>query len=384
MPKLNLDNTPNAKMIKTVQEKSVMLANAKTVQDIPLDLIDENEDNSKVFNMNDIERLAENIRQEGFFGTIEVYQKENGRYEISSGHRRFKAMQLNGAATIPATVSPMPEYDTKKRRKLIASNINSRNMSPLDWARAIQYYLDTLAMEDAQKNGRTISSEKRYRSEPGHNRLNEASEYFGFNVVTLTRYIKLNELIPELQKMIEEEMLPWTSIWPAGTMPKEYQSRIYEDLTKMYGNAPTFITLDKEGKEEEVAKKTLTGTQVAQVIEKYKNIEKTLKEEKTSQKKDSPSNSSKSVQKENQTVSLDEMNDENLGLPVYKEPQEISHIAESFQSSSYIFPIDKLVLNFSRELNMHIKNDFSIEDKQTVKDNLQILKECISTIESKL
>ena len=371
MPKINLNNTPNAKMIKNVQEKSVTLSNAKTVQDIPLELIDENADNDKIFNMEDVERLAENIKQEGFFGTIELYQKPDGRYEISSGHRRFRAMKLLKRPTIPSTITPMPELDTKKRRKLIASNINSRNMTPLDCARAIQYYIDTLQLEDAQSHGKEINKENtRYRS-VGINTDQEAAKYFDKDPVTINRYKRLNNLIPELQKMIEDNVLPWTSICEAGNLSKEYQQSIYNDLQNIL--AHTSPTEDEEGN----PKTYLSGQQVTSVVSKYKRIiseERRREKEEKSAKKD---NKPESEDNKTLVMPLDLEND--LDLPVYSDKN-----SKSLSKENYISPIDGAILSLRQGIEVLINREYRIDDKKAVKESIFALEKLLAQLKKQL
>ncbi len=227
MPKLNLNNAPTAQMLKSVQEKTVKELNSKTIINIPLSEIDENEDNEKIFNMTEIKALAKNIKEEGFIGAIEVYEKEDGRYEICSGHRRYRAMLMLNEETIPAIVSPMPS-DLKKRRTLISSNINIREMSAMDIARALEYHYQTLMLEDS-KNKKKSTSEK-YRS--SENRLEVLSEYFNLSVMSVTRYLKLNKLMPDLQTYISEGKIPWTSIVSVADLEENEQKKVCDEVTK--------------------------------------------------------------------------------------------------------------------------------------------------------
>ncbi len=220
MAKLNLDSAPNAQMIKDVQQKSAKEINTNVVVNLPISDIEENPDNELVFNMDDIKSLAKNISEDGFNGAIEVYKKDNGKYEISSGHRRFRAMQMLGKDSIPAIVCDEPSV-TKKRRVLISSNINIRNMSPMDIARAIKYHYDTLLLESPDK--KTRASE---------NRLNALSEYFNMTVMNVTRYLKLNDLINEIQDLVAKRIIPWSVIISCADFDKEKQQIVFEEIDK--------------------------------------------------------------------------------------------------------------------------------------------------------
>lgn len=239
MAKLNFDAAPSSLAIDKVMDKATKESNAKTTIDIPLGEIDMNEDNEKIFNMKDIERLAANIKEEGFFGSIEVFKKGNGRYEIISGHRRYKAMELLGMDTIPAIVASMPEKDTKKRRRLIASNINSRDMTPMDWARAIDYHRQTLIMESQEKYGDGTNPGvyiQKYKE--GSTLKGQLESYFGFSPAKIYKYLSLVKLIPELQDLVEDNVIPFYTISSAASEPEHVQIKIYKMIHAMRESLP--------------------------------------------------------------------------------------------------------------------------------------------------
>ena len=103
-------------------------------KDIDMDLIDFHPDNEEIFGHDDIDYLAEEMNEEGFSGVIEVYEKVNGRYEISSGHRRYLAAKANNMTSIPSIVYPDTDEVTKSKR-VIMKNIHNRRMTPLKWAK---------------------------------------------------------------------------------------------------------------------------------------------------------------------------------------------------------------------------------------------------------
>lgn len=67
---------------------------------IDVTLIDENPDNIEVFDMENIDLLANDISKYGFRGAIEVLDRKNGRYEVLSDHRRLRAVRELGWNTI--------------------------------------------------------------------------------------------------------------------------------------------------------------------------------------------------------------------------------------------------------------------------------------------
>lgn len=181
--------------------------------DIELDLIDKNDDNEKIFNMDDIEYLAKSIKQEGFYGAIEVFKKPDGRYEISSGHRRYEAMKFLHRETIPCIVNDMPD-DYAVGIKLLSCNIKSRKLTPLDMARSIDYY-------------------EKLEKKKGHkgNFTKKASLFFNISESQVYRFQVLLKLIPELQNLANEPNFPYSALRGAVNLSESAQKKLYEQIT---------------------------------------------------------------------------------------------------------------------------------------------------------
>ena len=185
--------------------------------DIPLEKIDENPDNEKIFDMGDLDSLEKDMRTSGFKGAIIVLQKNDGRYEISSGHRRFRAAKRIGKDTIPCIVAPYPISDRERGLMLLSSNIYTRKMKPMDWARAIDYY-ESLP-RDSGVTGKSIEL---------------AAEYFGISPTSAKRYKRLLKLIPGLQELTGRPEFPYTAFAPALNLSADEQEKLL-DLIKDSG-----------------------------------------------------------------------------------------------------------------------------------------------------
>ena len=180
--------------------------------DIELSLIDKNEDNDKIFNMNDIEYLAKSIEEEGFYGAIEVFKKPNGRYEISSGHRRFEAMKYLHRESIPCIVNDMPD-DYKVGIKLLSCNLKTRKLTPLDMARSIAYYEQL-----EKKNGKKGNFSKK------------AAAFFNISEPQVYRFQVLLKLIPELQELADDPGFPYSALRSAVNLTPEAQLLLYNQI----------------------------------------------------------------------------------------------------------------------------------------------------------
>ena len=200
-------------MLKSIQAKSAEQSGSLVAINIPLDQIDENPENEQIFNMDGIDTLAEGIKADGFLGAISVLKKPDGRYEISSGHRRYRAMKLLGRKTIPCIVSPYPDDDVERILRLISSNIRNRELTPLDWARTIDRYMKAIK----QRGDKGIIRDL-------------AAEYFKMAPTNIQRYVSLLKLIPELQELANDPEYSYSAFTTAATLDKELQYKLYDQI----------------------------------------------------------------------------------------------------------------------------------------------------------
>lgn len=211
---IDLSRTAASHKIEKIALKTVEEANSKVVKDIPLDLIDPHPDNGKLYSMKGIESLMSSIEKDGFIGAIEVYSKSDGRYLIYSGHRRYAAMKALGRSTIPCLIYPMEDTYTINR-KLVAANINTRVLSPLEIARQLQYYEQNL-----QESGFSGSIKK------------ELEETFGYSSSKIFRYRSTLKLSPLFEEWALDVKFPYDTYAGVASLPQKWQERVYELLSQ--------------------------------------------------------------------------------------------------------------------------------------------------------
>jgi len=209
---LDFSKSINANNLHALAKKSTESSNSATVLNIGLSDIDENENNSQIFNMDDIEALANTIKDEGFHGAIEVYRKEDGRYEIVSGHRRYRAMVLLGKKTIPCIVDELPDELTKTKR-LLSSNIQTRNLTPMDWARSLESYRKVVKEQNIKGDFKKL-----------------ATAFFNISEGQLYRYQCLLKLSPELQSLTESKDFPYYALRDARSLTEEQQGDLFDKI----------------------------------------------------------------------------------------------------------------------------------------------------------
>ncbi len=224
---MDLSKSKNANKMRDIQKKSREQSNGIITINVPLDQIDENPDNEKTFNMEKVDSIARSIEQVGWFGSISVFKKPDGRYEISSGHTRFRAMKKTGAETIPCSVSPYPD-EFKRGLMLLSSNINNRVMLPLDWAKSIDYYYELMkkAKKDFGKGDQSYTGRLR----------DNAAEFFDMSPVNIHRYHSLLNLIPQLQEMANDPEYPYSAFVSAASMTNEEQELLYSTICEEVEN----------------------------------------------------------------------------------------------------------------------------------------------------
>ncbi len=197
------------------------------MKEIDVTLIDMNEDNEDIFGYDGIESLAQDISEEGFHGTIEVYLKPDGRYEIVAGHRRYQSALKNNMRTIPCFVEDVPDKVAKAKR-LIMSNVLQRNMTPYNWAKALDYY---------KKN---VLSNEKFKGKT----RDELARRFHISSTTAQRYLSLLNLIPEFLDYTKQPNCEYTIFDSVVGLSAADQKELYRLLSGM-ASAGNILSLTK-------------------------------------------------------------------------------------------------------------------------------------------
>ncbi len=211
------------------------------VELIDLSLIDDFPEHPfKVQENEDLSKLKESIKDNGVLEPIIVRKKENDRFEIIAGHRRKFASELLGNNFIPCIVRDMSKEEAIVY--MVDSNLHRTNILPSEKAKAYKMKMEAI---------------KNIKSGPmGYNArtrdiIGEENSESGRQV---QRYLRLNELIPELLDMVDNSVLnekPIIALRPAvelSYLTKDEQEMLlnsieYSDATPSHAQA---IKLRKE------------------------------------------------------------------------------------------------------------------------------------------
>ena len=143
------------------------------------------------FKVDDIEDLAEDIKENGLSHNLLVRPLKDGRFEIISGERRYMALKILGRTSMPCKVEEdLKDNDIDTEIKLINTNAKTRQLSDLEKAEAIK----RLEILYKDKKSRGIKIKGRIRD-------NVASD-MGISGIKVERLNKLNKLIPGLKEAL--------------------------------------------------------------------------------------------------------------------------------------------------------------------------------------
>ena len=196
-------------------------AKLKRIYEIPLEEIDPFPDHPyKVRDDDDMINLVESIRKHGVMTPAAVRKKEDGRYELISGHRRMRACELLGISALRCEVLDMSRDEAAVM--MVESNYQRSTILPSEKAFAYKMRLDAMKRLPGRpgKNlspvGTQLRSDEQLAQEVGDSRNQ------------IQRYIRLTELIPELLDMVDEGQIALRPAVELSYIPKLKQGEIWQ------------------------------------------------------------------------------------------------------------------------------------------------------------
>ena len=169
------------------------------IYDIPLTEIDDFPNHPfKVREDEDMDQLVESVKSRGVITPITLRQKEDGRYEIVSGHRRKRASEIAGLETIPAEIKEL----TKDEAIILMVESNFQRSTILPSEKAFAYKMRLEAMKRQGKRSDLTSDPVGPKS--GARSNEELAKVVGESETQIKRYIRLTELEPELLDLVDD------------------------------------------------------------------------------------------------------------------------------------------------------------------------------------
>lgn len=221
-PKLDLGLTGYDELFMTDAERQEN--KLPRIHDIPLNLIDDFPDHPFQVRMDeDMQQLVESITERGILTPITLREKEHGRYEIVSGHRRKKACEIVGLSTVRAEIRNMSRDEAIVF--MVESNFQRSHILPSE--KAFSY---KLRLEAMKRQGKKLES----TLSPVGTKLERSSDTItaetGDSRNQIHRYIRLTELIPEILKMVDEGRIAFRPAVEISYLTEKEQKWLYEAM----------------------------------------------------------------------------------------------------------------------------------------------------------
>ena len=196
-------------------------AKLKRIYEIPLNEIDPFPDHPfKVRDDEDMLNLVESIRENGVLTPATVRKKEDGRYELLSGHRRLRACELAGIDTLRCEVVDMTRDEGTIF--MVESNFQRTKILPSEKAFAYRMRLEAIKRLPGRPPKNVGPVGPNYRSDETLAAQVEDSAR------QIKRYIRLTELIPEILDMVDEGQMAMRPAIELSFIPKVQQGHIWE------------------------------------------------------------------------------------------------------------------------------------------------------------
>ena len=203
-------------------------AKLSKIRDIPISQIDEFPDHPfKVLMDEDMQQLVESIKRNGIMTPATVRLKEDGRYELVSGHRRKKACELAGLETLKCEVKEL----TRDEAIIVMVERNLQRSTILPSEKAFAYKMRLEAMK--RQAGRPA---KENYSPMGNNlefatSSDELADKVGESKNQIFRFIRLTELVPEILQMVDERQIAFRPAVEISYLNEEQQYTLLEAMS---------------------------------------------------------------------------------------------------------------------------------------------------------
>lgn len=222
-PKLDLGLTAYDELFK--DDKEIREGRLPKIYDIPIDLIDDFPDHPfKVKMDEDMDQLVESVKERGLITPITLRPKEDGRYEIVSGHRRKKACEIAGLSYVKADVREMSRDEAIIL--MVESNLQRSVILPSE--KAFSYKMRLEAMK--RLPGRPSKNSAPVAPNLGERSNLQLAEQVGESKDQIRRYIRLTELIPNLLDLVDEGQIALRPAVELSYLTKDEQALVYEQI----------------------------------------------------------------------------------------------------------------------------------------------------------
>jgi len=224
-------------------------AKREKVMDVPLSEIDDFPDHP--FQVKDdeaMQNMVESVQKFGVLTPAVARQKEDGRYELVSGHRRKRACHLAGIDTLPVIVRQMSRDEAIIF--MVDSNLQREIILPSEKAFSYKMKLEAMKRQAGRPSKNSAPVEHYLNGEKSRDIL---AEKVGESREQVRRYIRLTELIPPILQIVDDNKMAFRPAVEISYLPKEEQQSLldtmeYEDCTPSLTQAIKMKQFSQEGR----------------------------------------------------------------------------------------------------------------------------------------
>ena len=202
-------------------------ARLEKIRDIPLDLIDDFPDHPfHVRDDEDMVQLVESIKTNGILTPAVLRQKEDGRYEIVSGHRRKRACELAGLTTLRSEIKDLTRDEAVVY--MVESNFQRTTILPSEKAFAYKMRLEAIKRQAGRPSkNNSAPVEQNFGGKTSRDLIAEQS---GESREQVRRYIRLTFLVPELLEFVDEGRIKMRPAVELSYLDEDSQRYVVEQI----------------------------------------------------------------------------------------------------------------------------------------------------------
>ena len=198
-------------------------AKLSKIRDIPLELVDDFPDHPfKVRDDEDMIQLVESVKERGVITPATVRQKEDGRYELISGHRRKRACELAGVEALRCEVVDLDRDAATVL--MVESNYQRSQILPSEKAFAYKMRLEAMKRQAGRP-----SKDNLVPVGLNFSRV-ELSEQSGESQTQIQRYIRLTNLVPELLDLVDEGKIKMRPAVELSYLDEDSQRAVVDEI----------------------------------------------------------------------------------------------------------------------------------------------------------
>ena len=192
------------------------------IRDIPLSQIDDFPDHPfKVKDDEDMMQLIESIKERGIITPATVRLKDDGRYELISGHRRKRACELAGFGTLRCEVVDLTKDEATIL--MVESNYQRSQILPSEKAFAYKMRLDAMKRQGFRSDLTSTPVGQKYSVEKIADTSNDSK-------TQIQRYIRLTNLVPELLEFVDEGRIKMRPAVELSYLDEDCQRDIVDEI----------------------------------------------------------------------------------------------------------------------------------------------------------